>query len=90
MTRYPESFSTGELVPASGIYSVAHAPHRLFAEVAMFKGEVFPRCASCSDLVTFRLLREFNGLDASGTPSFRIPLYELAEIEPVSSPLSAT
>ena len=90
MSCYPESFSTGETVPASGIYSVMHAAHRLFAEVAMFKGECFPKCARCSDAVTFRLVREFNGLDAAGTPSFRIPLYELAELDADSHPVSAT
>jgi hypothetical protein len=90
MTCNPESFLTGETVPASGIYSVLHAAHRLFAKVAMFKGESFPKCARCSDAVTFRLIREFNGLDAAGTPSFRIPLYELAELDADSQSVSAT
>jgi hypothetical protein len=90
MARHPESYSTGGVVPASGIYSVTHAAHRLFAEVAMFKGEGFPKCARCTDAVTFRMLREFHGLDAAGTPSFRVPLYELAVIEPVTDPVNAS
>lgn len=90
MVRHPESYSTGGVVPASGIYSVTHAAHRLFAEVAMFKGEAFPKCARCSDAVIFYKVREFLGLDAAGTPSFRVPLYELAVIEPVVDPVSAT
>ena len=90
MARYPESYSTGEVVPVSGIYSVTHAAHRLFAEVAMFKGEAFPKCARCSDAVIFSIVREFHGLDAAGTPSFRVPLFELAVIETVTDPVSAT
>jgi len=90
MARHPESFATGGVVPASGIYAVTHAAHRLFAEVAMFKGEAFPKCARCSDAVIFRKVREFQGLDAAGTPTFRVPLYELAVIEPVADPISAS
>ena len=89
MARHLESYSTGEAVPASGIYSVTHAAHRLFAEVAMFKGEAFPKCAGCSDAVIFNKLREFQGLDAAGTPSFRVPLHELAVIETRPDPVSA-
>ena len=90
MARHPEIYSTGEAVPASGIYSVAHAAHRLFAEVAMFKGEAFPKCARCTDAVIFSIVREFHGLDAAGTPSFRVPLLELAVIEPLPDPVSAS
>jgi hypothetical protein len=90
MVRHPDIFSTGEEVPASGIYSVTHAAHRLFAEVAMFKGEAFPKCARCADAVSFSKVREFLGLDAAGAPSFRVPLLELAVIEPLPDPVSAS
>ena len=63
---------------------------RLFAEVAMFKGEAFPKCARCADAVIFSKVREFHGLDAAGTPSFRVPLLELAVIEPLPDPVSAS
>lgn len=48
---------TGDLVPATGVYRVTHAHHRLPHEVLILKDERFPRCAKCSDSVVFRLLR---------------------------------
>src|SRR5262245_46283771 len=59
MNKQPDSFVTGDRVPSSGIYSVEHIAHQLFAEVAMFQGEVFSRCAHCSSAVTFRRVRAF-------------------------------
>jgi hypothetical protein len=85
----PEVFMTGQPVPASGLYAVKHSAHRLFSQVALFKGELFPRCARCSGAVTFRKVREFSGLDAAGAPTYRIPLYELAVVEADAEPLSA-
>lgn len=89
MSLDPENFATGEVVPASGIYSVRHLVHRLFAEVALFKGETFPKCARCSDVVNFQIVREFLGLDAAGTPTYRTPLYELAVLDADPEPVSA-
>lgn len=81
MSRQPKIFSTGELVPASGMYSIEHAAHRLSSAVGMFKGEVFPRCSRCTESVTFHAIREFHGLDVGGEPFLRIPLYELQVLE---------
>ena len=72
-----DCFATGATVPASGIYVVAHAPHRLTPEVALFKGETFPKCGRCSGTVYFRMMRAFHGLDAIEKLSYRVPLYEL-------------
>ena len=72
-----EQFATGATVPASGIYLVAHAAHRLAVEVALFKGESFPKCGRCSETVYFRMARIFHGLDAIEKLSYRVPLYEL-------------
>jgi hypothetical protein len=72
-----DCFATGATVPASGIYLVAHGPHRLTAEVALFKGEIFPRCGRCAEAVHFRMLRAFRGLDAIEKLLYRVPLYEL-------------
>jgi hypothetical protein len=80
MKKQSEIFATGDRVPSSGIYSVEHMAHQLFADVAMFQGEVFPKCARCSGAVTFRLVREFPGLDVAGVPTFRVPLTELPEL----------
>ncbi|HEX4603450.1 MAG TPA: hypothetical protein VH724_05600 [Candidatus Angelobacter sp.] len=89
MSCSPENFATGDSVPTSGIYSVQHSVHHLFAEVALFKGEVFPKCARCSDTVIFQMVREFLGLDAGGLPSYRTPLYELAVLDADSESVSA-
>src|ERR1051326_7957417 len=51
MSKISETFTTGAVVPASGIYSVSHGAHRLFSEVALFKGEFFPKCERCSNVV---------------------------------------
>jgi hypothetical protein len=77
MITQPEHFATGTIVPASGIYLVTHRPHRLAAEVALFKGESFPKCGRCSEIVQFRMVRAFEGLDAIEKLSYRVPLYQL-------------
>jgi hypothetical protein len=84
-----ENFTTGQQVPASGIYEIKHSAHRLSFQVALFKGEVFPRCSRCSGVVFFSLARKFNGLDAAGIPTFRVPLYELAELNEDAEPRNA-
>jgi len=77
MAVKPEQFATGATVPDSGIYLVTHTPHRLAVEVALFKGEMFPKCGRCSEAVRFRMVRAFHGLDAIEKLSYRVPLYEL-------------
>lgn len=89
MIHSPEDFATGQPVPASGIYSVQHSAHRLFSQVALFKGEQFPRCARCAGPVMFRIVRKFTGLDAAGIPKFRVPLLELEEVGADIEPKSA-
>lgn len=84
-----DCFATGATVPASGIYVVAHAPHRLTAEVALFKGEIFPKCGRCPEVVHFRILRVFRGLDAIEKLSYR-PLYELEANDGEAEPTTAT
>lgn len=89
MCSEADCFATGATVPASGIYVVAHAPHRLTAEVALFKGEIFPKCGRCAEAVNFSMARVFRGLDAIERLSYRTPLYELeandGEIEPATA-----
>ena len=77
------NFTTGEQVPASGVYSVTHAAHRLALEVALFKGELFPKCARCAGEILFSLVRTFSGLDAAGQTTFRVQLYVPAVLEDV-------
>jgi hypothetical protein len=45
--------------------------------VALFKGEIFPKCGRCSEVVHFSMMRVFRGLDAIEKFSYRVPLYEL-------------
>jgi hypothetical protein len=85
-----DCFATGATVPASGIYLVAHAPHRLTAEVALFKGEIFPKCGRCPEAVHFRILRVFRGLDAIEKLSYRVPLYELESNDGEAESTTAT
>lgn len=85
MASEPEQFATGATVPASGIYAVAHIPHRLTDEVALFKGEIFPKCGRCAQAVYFVMMRVFSGLDAIEKLSYRVPLYELEAKEAEST-----
>ena len=90
MAGEPEQFATGATVPDSGIYLVTHAPHRLAVEVALFKGEIFPKCGRCSEAVQFRMVRAFHGLDAIAKLSYRVPLYELEANDEEAESTTAT
>ena len=48
---------TGQIVPESGIYLVIHKGHRLPHEVTLLKGQLFPRCAKCAELVEFEAVQ---------------------------------
>lgn len=50
-------FKTGQIVPQSGIYQVAHSEHRLPHEVTLLRSNPFPPCAQCGSKVSFKLLR---------------------------------
>jgi YjzC-like protein len=52
-----QPYKTGEAIPTSGIYTVVHEEHRLPHEVTLLKGETFPRCAKCGNLVKFLLMQ---------------------------------
>lgn len=71
---------TGSVIPASGIYSVEHASHRLPHEVTLLKGEIFPKCQKCADAVTFKLVRMCTYQTAAKNSSWRVTLYELPVI----------
>ena len=64
-------------MPTTGIYKVIHAEHRLLHEVILSGGDIFPRCAKCSDVVIFELLREVRA-KFEYQP---IQVYELPEID---------
>ena len=70
--------TTGELIPASGIYRVHHDAHRLPHEVTLIEGYKFPRCQKCTTDVLFEPLA-IAELWKSG-PTRTIILYELPEI----------
>lgn len=55
------TFVTSERIPDTGIYSVSHTEHRLPPEVILVKEQLFPRCAACSNPVTFTLVQAVRG-----------------------------
>ena len=74
-------FKTGAVIPASGIYRVAHSAHRLPHEVTLLKGETFPKCQKCSGAVTFTLLRAVQYQDVVREFQWRVTLYELPVLD---------
>lgn len=52
-----EVFQPADKVPESGIYQVQHYRHRLYHEVTLLRGAVFPNCSECEMNVRFRLVR---------------------------------
>src|SRR3954470_23957576 len=69
-----ETYKTGDLVPQSGIYRVAHSEHRLPHEVTLLRSNPFPPCAQCGSEVNFKLLR------AVTVDSFAIVLNAIPEM----------
>jgi hypothetical protein len=69
-----KSFHTGEVIPCSGIYEVAHTSHRLLKQVTLLKDQTFPTCSRCTEPVTFTLVRY-----APSPQDFNIVLYSLPE-----------
>jgi hypothetical protein len=72
-------FTSGEVVPASGIYTVTHAEHRLPHLVTLLEGRHFPACSKCGEAVRFQLVRSASGLQDRRE---QILLYNLPELEP--------
>jgi len=72
-------YKTGQEIPDSGIYKVFHQQHRLPHEVTLLKGETFPRCAKCGDLVEFELIQAAP-YQRDGT-SFCVRLYALPDLD---------
>jgi hypothetical protein len=62
MADEPQRFQTGDVVPQTGIYRVAHLAHRLPHEVVIFAGDHFPRCAKCANSVVFELVHAVQDL----------------------------
>ena len=52
-----EVFQPADLVPESGVFQVQHYRHRLYHEVTICRGGMFPLCAECGTNVRFRLVR---------------------------------
>ena len=70
-----QAFHSGDTVPHSGVYRVAHSEHRLPHEVTLLRTAAFPPCSKCGTDVTFKLLRPVT------VESFRVVLNSLPEIE---------
>src|SRR5450432_854336 len=50
-----EPFKPGDSCLETGIYRVFHDQHRLPHEVVVLRGDSFPRCAKCTEGVSFVL-----------------------------------
>jgi hypothetical protein len=68
---------TDEVVPATGIYTVYHAEHRLPHEVIVIAGDKFPRCAKCGVSVKFALVR----IALAGFEHHPVRVYELPDLD---------
>jgi len=79
-------YSTGDLVPATGIYRVTHNLHRLPHEAVLLANERFPKCARCNDEVLFELAYPAPDL----LPTHRNRIYELPIIEDDTSAAALT
>ena len=66
----PPKYKSGDAVPASGIYEVTHAKHRLMHHVTIVKDEAFPKCRKCGTAVTFSLSQpaasQSSGFESAG------------------------
>ncbi|HEY7406042.1 MAG TPA: hypothetical protein VIB39_21125 [Candidatus Angelobacter sp.] len=69
--------STDDVVPATGIYVVHHAEHRLPHEVILVGGDRFPRCSKCRTAVTFSLIHEAH----AGSEYHPVRIYELPDLD---------
>ena len=74
-------FTTGQQIPASGIYLVKHDQHRVPSEATLLKGQQFPRCGKCGDRVLFELTAA--APDVFADPDFSVVLYELPELQEI-------
>ncbi len=61
-----------ETVPASGVYEVFHASHRVTHAVTLLQGQRFPQCARCKDKVRFELKRAVRKLNEQNAPVVHI------------------
>jgi len=48
-----QAYKPGQTVPATGIYSAVHGPHRPEHDVVAIRGEEFPPCRICKEEVRF-------------------------------------
>jgi hypothetical protein len=69
-----KQFRCGEKILESGIYRVVHRDHRLPHEVTLLRGQLFPKCTKCENLVYFELVR--SAPDITLAP-FKVALYAL-------------
>jgi hypothetical protein len=79
-----EIYETGTVVPETGIYRVVHSTHRLPHEAVLIKGQRFPKCQKCNELVLFELVHA--APDLFRYIAFRYELPVIEEITKVQQP----
>jgi len=77
-------YKSSDTIPASGIYLVIHAQHRLPHEVTLIAGQIFPPCAKCHEEVRFQLVRDLPHLARERRGS--VSLYSLPVLDDDEGP----
>lgn len=75
---------TGQQISDSGIYRVTHEQHRLPHKVTLIKGDIFPRCAKCGDLVTFELIQSAPHQGVVSVHIYALPDLDEGPINPLT------
>jgi len=69
-----KNLSSGSKAPATGVYEVTHAPHRLVHQVTIAEGEIFPKCRKCGTAVTYELVEMARDASSWARTPFTYPL----------------
>jgi hypothetical protein len=77
-------YKSPDPIPASGIYRVLHAQHRLPHEVTLIAGQTFPPCSKCHNEVRFELVRVLPELARERRGS--VSLYSLPVLDEEEDP----
>ena len=72
-------YRAGEPIPESGIYRISHSEHRLPHEVTLLRGQRFPKCEKCGELVEFELMKGVPHIGSGA--NFRVILFSLPVFE---------
>ena len=89
-SREQQGYRPGQCADVSGVYRVVHRVHRADHDVIVLRGEEFPPCRTCHELVRFYrsqvVLYATDDMDLAGpAPIEPIAAPATAKIEPIES-----